>query len=97
MERIPAIVVVVLIAAAAQLASAGFPNQYWPAPAPATPAPSGPSTGFPTSGWQDAHATFYGDDSGLGHDFGTYTSILHAYIYLHAPLHRKVLYVSVQN
>ncbi|XP_051200320.1 expansin-A17 [Lolium perenne] len=70
MERIPAIVVVVLIAAAAQLASAGFPNQYWPAPAPATPAPSGPSTGFPTSGWQDAHATFYGDDSGLGHDFG---------------------------
>jgi hypothetical protein len=72
MAMIPAIVVVVLMAGAAQLASAGFPNQYWPAPAPPTPTPSVLSTGFPTSGWEDAHATFYGDDSGLGHDFGTY-------------------------
>jgi len=72
MARIPAIVgVVVLVAAAAQLASAGFPNQYWPAPAPPAPAaPSVPSTGFPTSGWDDAHVTFYGDESGCTGEFG---------------------------
>lgn len=69
MARTPGIVVVVLmVAAAAQLASAGFPNQYWPAPS--TPTPSVPSTGFPTYGWENAHATFYGSDSGLGGDFG---------------------------
>ncbi|XP_048543675.1 expansin-A17-like [Triticum urartu] len=69
MARTPAIVAVVLMAAAAaQLASAGFPNQYWPAPS--TPRPSVPSTGFPTYGWENAHATFYGSDSGLGGDFG---------------------------
>uniref|UniRef100_M8BH38 Expansin n=1 Tax=Aegilops tauschii TaxID=37682 RepID=M8BH38_AEGTA len=66
MARTPATVAVAVVlfaAAVAQLASAGFPNQYWPAP-------STPSTGFPTYGWENAHATFYGSDSGLGHDFG---------------------------
>ncbi|CAM0912463.1 unnamed protein product [Alopecurus aequalis] len=70
MARVQAIVAaaVVLMAAAAQVATAGFPNQYWQARAARTT--SAPSTSFPTSAWQDATATFYGDDSGLGGDYG---------------------------
>jgi hypothetical protein len=29
-----------------------------------------PAQPFKTSGWQDGSATFYGDDSGYGADFG---------------------------
>nr|CAB3466705.1 unnamed protein product [Digitaria exilis] len=44
----------------AQVATAyyGYGQQYQPQPA------------FQTSNWQDGSATFYGDDSGLGADFG---------------------------
>ncbi|CAD6338146.1 unnamed protein product [Miscanthus lutarioriparius] len=56
-SRAPAIVVVAaLIMAAAHLASG---SGYYQAAAP-----------FTTSDWQDGSATFYGDDSGLGADFG---------------------------
>ena len=57
-SRAPAIVVVAaLIIAAAHLASG---SGYDQAAAP-----------FTTSDWQEGSATFYGDDSGLGADFGT--------------------------
>jgi hypothetical protein len=71
-SRAPAIAVVAaLIMAAAHLASGGG---YYPAAAP-----------FTTSDWQDGSATFYGDDSGLGADFGTYvpayiTWNMHVYV-----------------
>jgi hypothetical protein len=67
-SRAPEIAVVAaLIMAAAHLASGGG---YYPAAAP-----------FTTSDWQDGSATFYGDDSGLGADFGTYVpAYMHVYV-----------------
>lgn len=60
-SRAPVIVVVAaVIMAAARLASG---SGYYPVAAP-----------FTSSSWQDGSATFYGDGSGLGADFGTYVA-----------------------
>ncbi|XP_047092389.1 expansin-A17-like [Lolium rigidum] len=45
------------------------PPPRQPSPPPSTPSPSSYG-GFQASGWQDGSATFYGDDSGQGDDFG---------------------------
>lgn len=60
-SRSPVIVVVgAVIMAAAHLASGGG---YYPPAAP-----------FTTSDWKEGSATFYGDGSGLGADFGTFVA-----------------------
>lgn len=55
------------VATAAQVVTAGFTTDlYWqqqPAPGAVTP--------YKTSDWHDGSATFYGDPSGMGDDFGT--------------------------
>jgi len=56
-SRAPVIAVVAAVIMAAHLASG---SGYDQAAAP-----------FTTSDWQEGSATFYGDDSGLGADFGT--------------------------
>ncbi|XP_052158785.1 expansin-A17 [Oryza glaberrima] len=54
------------VATAAQVVTAGFTTDlYWqqqPAPGAVTP--------YKTSDWHDGSATFYGDPSGMGDDFG---------------------------
>ncbi|KAF0911695.1 hypothetical protein E2562_011695 [Oryza meyeriana var. granulata] len=53
------------VATAAQLVSAGFTTDvYWKQPAAGAVAP------YKTSDWYEGSATFYGDPSGIGDDFG---------------------------
>uniref|UniRef100_A0A0D9WKX1 Expansin n=1 Tax=Leersia perrieri TaxID=77586 RepID=A0A0D9WKX1_9ORYZ len=55
----------------AQVATAGFTSDFWQQQPQPDPSPNGGAVKpYKTSDWHDGSATFYGDPSGIGDDFG---------------------------
>lgn len=72
MARVPVIVAAAVMMVAAQVVSAEYNYYYYQTQQPPAAAAPGGARKFKNSHWHDGSATFYGDSSGLGADFGTY-------------------------